>query len=422
MKLSLKKLHRALALAALLAFGAVALADTAEPASAPAETPAPAPVVWTLGERPTPTPVPAIDNFGEESVEGRIYVYNQRGGPACDREWALKAIGGNDLDHGGCHIYAYANIIQWLTGRARTEEDGGELLDELIAVYNAPWDGTAQLWYDRHVKHKYGLRSVRVPETEDGVIEFFRQGGVLLINPGRHYVVGVGAVYADLDGDGRKEVWIHVVDSVVSTTITRLGKKGYFIYTFDTHEMVTYVTEYDFTDRTHGGTWEQGGEYWLPFRTYRSAAVRRDKAYLPEDASDRADALQFIDVVYPSTYVIGNEGWFLEGGALVSDHRLNSIRSRITDDAGNVFSDSGEKGIEGYTYPISGLETRYQDDSGVRFSRINQPGTYYWVLTAEDTAGQTLTLSMPIQATTSGRVSTSTVSLKIGDDPDKAAP
>ena len=115
-----------------------------------------------------------------------------------------------------------------------------------------------------------------------------------------------------------------------------------------------------------------------------------------------ATNLEFRDVVYPKTFKIDTRyGWYLQGGMIVSNVNLTSIRSiirRVSD--GKDIDDTGDIGISGKSYAIKSIDSR------VRFSLIDTAGKYAWILIAKDSAGKELRIVMKFEAVTSGTTST----------------
>ena len=118
--------------------------------------------------------------------------------------------------------------------------------------------------------------------------------------------------------------------------------------------------------------------------------------------------LEFRNVDYPSTYNIGSNGFDLSGGVIVSNAELTSINAWIEDSQGTKISKmSSAFPIFGHCYPIRDLDGRKDSnnkplDMGQKFSYIKSNGTYYWVLTATDSSGRSLTMRMTVHAVTSG--------------------
>ena len=115
-----------------------------------------------------------------------------------------------------------------------------------------------------------------------------------------------------------------------------------------------------------------------------------------------ADKLEFREVVYPKSFKIDTRyGWYLQGGMIVSNVNLTSIRSiirRVSD--GKDIDDTGDIGISGKSYAIKSIDAR------VRFSLIDTAGKYAWILIAKDSAGKELRMVMYFEAVTSGTTST----------------
>lgn len=128
-------------------------------------------------------------------------------------------------------------------------------------------------------------------------------------------------------------------------------------------------------------------------------------------STSTASTLKFSNVTYPKTFRINTtNGWSLGSGTLSSNYALKTIRSQIVDSSGKSISDSGVKSISGTSYTIKNLDDYSGTNNGVRFSWITTAGSYKWILTATDSSGKSLTLTMPFTAVTSGSTSTATAS------------
>ena len=120
----------------------------------------------------------------------------------------------------------------------------------------------------------------------------------------------------------------------------------------------------------------------------------------------------FSDVVYPKTFVLNANGWYLGGGTLYSSAGLKSIKSEIK--KGSKTISTKTRTISGNSYAVKNLDTG-SGDNGVRFSYIKNKGygtgNYKWILTATDKNGKTLVLNMPFTAVSSGSTKTATMSI-----------
>ena len=122
-----------------------------------------------------------------------------------------------------------------------------------------------------------------------------------------------------------------------------------------------------------------------------------------------ADTLEFRDVVYPKTFRINTtNGWFLQGGTLVSDVGLTSIQSVITRDSdGAVIDNYTKTGLSGSTFVIKSI------DANIDFRKITAAGKYTWTLIGKDSSNRTLTLEMPVTAVSSGSTVTDTYAVHV---------
>ena len=230
----------------------------------------------------------AIDNTiqengsaaGETSAYNKILIYDQIGGGWA--KWTLNygATGGNNMENGGCHIFAYAHTIQWLTGKKLTYENRATLIEELIRVCDIPWGPTnynktdPQALYNSHIISKYGVKAKTVPGSGMAMEELFNQGGVVIANPGGHYIIAVGAAYDDLDRNGSNEYYIHIVDSSCQSTWWRTNQNyGSDLYEFSSRGSIQGYSKSGngYINGTVNGVTKSkwgGGEYWVPYSVF----------------------------------------------------------------------------------------------------------------------------------------------------------
>ncbi len=233
----------------------------------------------------------------DASAYDKILVYDQYGGGWENTPLNYGASGGNNMQNGGCHIFSYAHAIQWLTGNKVAYSDRSSLINELIGVCDIPWGPTSynstnpQMLYNSHIINNYGVQEVDIPGSASAIETHFADGGVIVANPGEHYHLAVGSTYADFDGNGSNELYIHIVDSSCQSTWWRTNQNfGSACYTYAGHSAITgysrYVSSYDsnenpiygYVNGTQGSKWG-GGEYWVPYSVF--SRYRRDRAYLP---------------------------------------------------------------------------------------------------------------------------------------------
>lgn len=227
----------------------------------------------------------------EASARDRIMVYDQYGDGWAN--WPLNdgETGGNNMENSGCLIFTYVHAIQWLTGHKTSRAGRAAPIEELIRVCDIPWGPRAynptdaQALYNAHVMRRYGVVEIPVPRSAAALEDFFRRGGVMIANPGGHYIAAVGAAYGDFGGGNGDECCIHVVDSSCQSTWWRTNQNhGSPLYDFDSRGVIQgYRKEGDsFVDGTVNGTvmskWA-GGEYWVPLNAF--GRYRLDRAYLP---------------------------------------------------------------------------------------------------------------------------------------------
>lgn len=208
--------------------------------------------------------------FAQTSARNSIYIYNQNG------TWSGKALSeGRTLRSSGCQIYTYAHAIQWLSGDKKTSSNGGDLLQTLIDIDNDPSDkyqggGSAQKRYHSYIVNKLEIAEpTLIPSTEAEYEAHFQNGGVVIANPGGHYVVAVGYTYRDVTNEGNPEMLIQVVDSSMGSTIKRRADGS--IYSFSTFKVIP---------QSSYKSYSQGGQYWVAYEEF--IAFRRDRAYLPK--------------------------------------------------------------------------------------------------------------------------------------------
>ena len=227
----------------------------------------------------------------EPSAFDRILVYSQYGDDWS--EWPLNDgdSGGNNMENSGCLIFTYAHAIQWLTGNRVSPERRACLIKEFIRVCDIPWGPRAynpadpHALYNAHILEKYGIAEAPVPRGASATEALFRQGGVIIANPGGHYVLAVGGAYGRLEGNDGDQYFIHIVDSSCQSTWWRTNQNhGSVLYDFNGLGVIQgYRREEGHpVDGAVGGRvmskWT-GGEYWATFPVFRR--YRLDRAFVP---------------------------------------------------------------------------------------------------------------------------------------------
>lgn len=204
-----------------------------------------------------------------------------------------------NLNKSGCHIYAYAHAIQWLTSQPRNSSNGGELLSELIRVLNgeSPESGYAETIFKNYVtspNNNIG-ESVSTTFSESSLEALFDQGGVVISNCNGHYNLAVWMTRADFDNNGSQEAYVHIVDSSCQSTWYRLNSgysyssTGYAAYAYNNHSIITGYSRYQengvykYVTGTNGTNFG-GGEYWVSFDAYMSAFQSR-AAFKPKNTA-----------------------------------------------------------------------------------------------------------------------------------------
>lgn len=250
----------------------------------------------------------------ESSAYSKIMVFDQYGGGWAN--WSLNygATGGNNMENGGCHIFAYAHAIQWLTGNKLSYENRTSLIEELISVCDIPWGPTgynstdAQALYNSHIISKYGAKEKAVPENGTAMEDLFNHGGVVIANPGGHYIIAVGAAYDDLDGNGSKEYYIHIVDSSCQSTWWRTNQNyDSVLYDFSSLGIIQGYgrSGNSFITGTVNGNavskWG-GGEYWVPYSVF--SRYRIDRAYISGKTAPPVVTVARIIDISPTGYTV----------------------------------------------------------------------------------------------------------------------
>lgn len=117
-------------------------------------------------------------------------------------------------------------------------------------------------------------------------------------------------------------------------------------------------------------------------------------------SSAAASTLKITGVKYPSTYMYNNGGYgyVVDSGTVSSNYTLTKITTDIQNSSGKSITTGLPKTVtpSGTSYSISAL------NSVLPFSKISSAGTYYWIITATDSSGKSVTLKMPINAVASG--------------------
>lgn len=117
-------------------------------------------------------------------------------------------------------------------------------------------------------------------------------------------------------------------------------------------------------------------------------------------SSASASTLKITGVNYPATYMYNNGGYgyVVDSGTVSSNYTLTKITTDIQNSSGSSIATGLPKTVtpSGTSYSISAL------NSVLPFSKISSAGTYYWIITATDSSGKSVTLKMPINAVASG--------------------
>ena len=229
----------------------------------------------------------------EPSAFDRIMVYSQYGSDWS--EWPLNDgdSGGNNMENSGCLIFTYAHAIQWLTENRVSPENRACLVEEFIRVCDIPWGLRAynptdpQALYNAHILDKYPIAEAPVPRSASATEALFRQGGVIIANPGGHYVLAVGGAYGSFEGRDGDDFFIHIVDSSCQSTWWRTNQNhGSVLYDFNGLGVIQGYRQEEgrpvdgVVDGRAMSKWT-GGEYWAPFSVF--SCYRLDKAYVPGD-------------------------------------------------------------------------------------------------------------------------------------------
>ena len=311
--------------------------------------------------------------LAEVSAYDKILVYDQYGGG-----WASKGLnygrsGGNNMENGGCHIFAYAHAIQWLTGNKLSYGNRESLIDELINVCDIPWGPTdynstnPQALYNNHIVNNYGAQEVSVPGSASALSSHFASGGVIIANPGGHYILAVGSTYADYDGNGSTEMYVHIVDSSCQSTWWRTNQNfGGALYTFDSHSPITGYRNNSgsYVNGTQGSKWG-GGEYWVPYSVY--VQYRRDRAYLPGNQSGLSNP-QWVTISANKTSVYPGETVAFEIHSNVTQGYNGSYFDMYVWDSTAYYNNTYFEGTGGTWFGVAGTDASYT---------FNDPGDYY---------------------------------------------
>jgi len=231
----------------------------------------------------------------EPSAFDRILVYSQYGSNWF--EWPLNDgdSGGNNMENSGCLIFAYAHAVQWLTGNRVSPENRAGLIEEFIRVCDIPWGPRAynptdpQALYSAHILDQYPIAQAPVPRSASATAALFRQGGVIIANPGGHYVLAVGGAYRRFEGSDGDEYFIHIVDSSCQSTWWRTNQNhGSALYDFNGLGVIQGYRREE--GRPVDGTVDgkamskwTGGEYWAPFSVF--SRYRLDRAFVPGEGT-----------------------------------------------------------------------------------------------------------------------------------------
>lgn len=164
------------------------------------------------------------------------------------------------------------------------------------------------------------------------------------------------------------------------------------------------VSEYTYTWSNYNGGHLWGNYGW---EILDGSPMAQSYVYSTNELYTDITNLEFRNVVYPKTFRINTtNGWFLQGGMLISDVGLTSIQSIITrDNDGAVIDNYTKTGLSGNTFAIISI------DSNVKFSKIQTAGNYTWTLVGKDRNNRIVTMEMPFTAVSSGSTVTDKMSM-----------
>ncbi len=354
--------------------------------------------------------------YAYTDAASKIQIYYQQ--YKSTNTWSqLKLSGNNTMGTSGCLIFAYAHAIQWFTNEKVT---GTSLLTSMISEGNKPWDYSISYYAGKSTCKSKGIYAVSGSVTASNITSIFDKGQVILANTSfknkgkGHYILAVDYTTRDVDGDGKADTLIHVVDSAMQSTYRRVVAEdsgdrngGYYARGFKMYNFSSFSAM--------GRPGESCGQYWIKAADFVSAMNKAMQILACNNTQNTpAASFSFQNVTYPQTFKINtSNGWNLGGGTLVCDKKLKTITTTITtaDGKTNISGPKTYSNLNSYSYTIKNLDTMDGSNNGVRFSYIKNAGKYIWVLTATDEAGRTLTLSMPFTAVSSGSTATATKSV-----------
>lgn len=225
-----------------------------------------------------------------------------------------------------------------------------------------------------------------IPTTTENLKTYIRKAG-----PGAVIRVTSYTSYNASDDNGHSMV---IIDS---------DENGAWIYqaagngTILSNNTIKYWSWSEISQKCVNGGFTYHGQY-IKYILYPDG-------YQTFEQTQLIETLEFRDVIYPKTFRIAPEGWYLQGGSLVSDVNLTSIQSIITRDSDGIVIDNYTKaGLSGNTFGIKSI------DANVKFSNITTAGNYTWTLIGIDSSNRTLNMEMPFTAVSSGSTSTDKMS------------
>ena len=183
-------------------------------------------------------------------------------------------------------------VLQSLSGRFEEIDRTAEYNQlRIIRVCDIPWGPRAynptdpQALYSAYILDHYPIAKAPVPRSASATEALFRQGGVIIANPGGHYVLAVGGAYGRLEGNDGDQYIIHIVDSSCQSTWWRTNQNhGSVLYDFNGLGVIQGYRREEGrpVDGAVGGRvmskWS-GGEYWAPFSVF--SRYRLDRAFVP---------------------------------------------------------------------------------------------------------------------------------------------
>ena len=221
-------------------------------------------------------------SINEPSAEDKVFIYDQGYSGAHNIGGNISIVhnGSNKtMTSAGCSLYTYLHAYQWLTGDKRTSQNATDLINQFLSVSKNVKDDNAYASF----LAQYGISKSTPGMNENSLFSHFGKGGVIKVytpNGGRHFILAVGAVSADIDNNGNTETWIHIIDSAAYFTFNpNTGTVTNGCYSFSNKQPINLAVLNN--NNGNGGSCTNRRsednyaalEYWMNYNVFKNCGI-----------------------------------------------------------------------------------------------------------------------------------------------------